>query len=57
MMAKLMLAFCLVLAVIVPGLAEAKGDLSTRPTELERLVLGPEESGYGMSVTKYQLET
>ncbi len=39
------------------GNAAAQGYLATRPIELEPLVLGTEESGYGLSVSEYQLET
>ncbi len=45
------------LIVLLPGLAQAKGDLTRKPTELPKLVLGTQESGYGMSQTEYQLET
>lgn len=42
---------------LLPGLAQAKGDLTRKPVDLPKLVLGTQESGYGMSQTEYQLET
>lgn len=45
------------LVAFLPGLAQAEGDLTRKPVELPKLLLGTEESGYGMSQTEYQLET
>lgn len=41
----------------LPGLTMAAGDLTRKAAALPELVLGTEESGYGMSQTEYQLET
>ena len=39
------------------GLAYAKGDLTLKPVELEELTVGTGNSGFGVSQTKYELET
>ena len=52
---RFLLAFAVVMAATVPALSA--GYLATKPTKLEKLVIGTEESGYGFSVTEYQLET
>ncbi len=46
-----------VVALAISSSAAAVGYLATRPIALEPLVLGTEESGYGMSMMEYQLET
>lgn len=42
---------------LAPGLGQAEGYLATQPTELEELVLGTDDIGYGVSVKEYNLET
>lgn len=51
-------AFCAAASLaVVPGLGHAEGYLATQPTELEDLVLGTDDIGYGVSVKEYNLET
>lgn len=47
---------CLAVAVGV-GTAVAAGDLSGRPTRLPDLVLGTDDTGFGMSQKEYSVET
>jgi hypothetical protein len=54
---KLPAILSLLLALVASGLALAKGDLATRATKLEPLVLGNEQSDFFMSVKEYKLET
>lgn len=54
---KLPAILSLLLALVVSGLAFAKGDLATRATKLEPLVLGNEQNDFFMSVKEYKLET
>jgi hypothetical protein len=51
---KLLLLFAL---LGTSGLAFAKGDLATRATRLEPLVLGNDQSDFFMSMKEYKLET
>ena len=51
---KLLLLFAL---LVTGGLACAKGDLATRATKLEPLVLGNDQNDFFMSVKEYKLET
>ncbi|OPX55545.1 hypothetical protein SAMN02745127_01501 [Oceanospirillum multiglobuliferum] len=55
MSVKHLLASSLLLLSASTALAE--GDLTRKPVELPELILGTEESGYGLSQTEYQLET
>lgn len=43
--------------VIAPGEASAKGDLAVKPTKLPDLVLGTDDTGFGVSQKEYALET
>lgn len=54
---KLPAFLSLLLALAVSGLAFAKGDLATRATKLEPLVLGNDQNDFFMSVKEYKLET
>lgn len=55
---KVLPTILLVLALSALGsVALAKGDLATRPTRLEPLVLGNAQSDFFMSVKEYKLET
>jgi uncharacterized cupredoxin-like copper-binding protein len=55
---KALLNLSLLLVLLVPGgAALAKGDLATRATRLEPLVLGNDQSDFHMSVKEYKLET
>jgi uncharacterized cupredoxin-like copper-binding protein len=55
---KALLKLGVLLAVLVPGdIVLAKGDLATRATRLEPLVLGNDQSDFHMSVKEYKLET
>jgi hypothetical protein len=49
----------LALSVLVhlPQNAAAKGDLAVKPTKLPDLVLGTDDTGFGMSQKEYSLET
>jgi hypothetical protein len=47
----------LVLALGLPGLAHAEGDLAQKPERLPDLVLGLGETGYGVSQKDYALAT
>lgn len=44
-------------AALSAGPVLAKGDLATRATRLEPLVLGSDESDFSMSVKEYRIET
>jgi len=52
---RVLLAFAVVMVAAAPALSA--GYLATKPTKLEKLVIGTDESGYGLSVTEYQMET
>lgn len=43
--------------LLLPAAAAAEGYLAVKPIALDDLVLGTEESGYGLSVEEYRLET
>jgi hypothetical protein len=48
---------CFALLWSATGAALAAGDLSTRPTALAELVLGTDDTGFGLSQKEYNLET
>jgi hypothetical protein len=55
---KALLKLLLPIALLVPaGFALAKGDLATRATRLEPLVLGNDQTDFFMSSKEYKLET
>ncbi len=47
----------LMACLLMPAVAAAQGFLARKATALEDLVLGTDESGYGMSQTEYQMQT
>ncbi|WP_371345581.1 copper-binding protein [Ancylobacter sp. IITR112] len=51
------LAGTLAALLVTSGAAFAAGDLTLKPTELKPLELGLGNAGYGVSETKYNLET
>ncbi|WP_421697244.1 copper-binding protein [Ancylobacter sp.] len=54
---KAALSFTLAALLATSGAAIAAGDLTLKPTELKPLELGLGNAGYGVSETKYNLET
>lgn len=49
--------FAVMVVALSTGAAWAKGDLATRATRLEKLILGADAAGVAMSVKEYRLET
>ena len=56
-MKQRILVWLLAAFALSAGPALAKGDLATRATRLEPLILGGDESDFSMSVKEYRIET